>query len=214
MRNLLAIAGALSCALFLGLAIGTVATPAQAQHIIDPAVVHAPTLFNPSPAPGASFATPTAFVPDGEVIIPWGDLVGDALGWLLGLVGVIAAALLRKLPASIVAVVDNLAGTFLQKRASELLELAITYGINTTEGAVRGKTMTVNVGLEVLERALEYAVRHAPGLIASLGGIVSLREKIIARLDLEPAAQLPSPKPPAETLVVEPVAPSPVAAAS
>lgn len=193
--------------------------PAMAQHVVetpyvvDPAVVHAGADSldlekrapgAPMPELGAEFARPTAFTPDGQVDVPWGDWLAEILKGLLVFVGGVALWLLRRLPANLVTALDMFAGMMGQGRANELLEKAITYGVNTTAGAVKGRTLTVKVGLEVLERALEYAVRHAPNLVKMLGGVQAVREKIIARLELEETAALPAPKPPADTLVAEP----------
>jgi hypothetical protein len=188
---------------------------AAAQNVVDPSIVHhgavelttpasgGVDLTAPMPALGAEFER--AEVPDdGEVQIPYGDWVSSILTWLLGVAGIAAAWLLRRLPATIVSALDAISGALGQGRANELLEKAITYGINTTAGAIRGKTLTVKVGMEVLERALEYAVRHAPAFVAWAGGAIAVREKIIARLDLEADAELPAPKPPADTLVTAP----------
>lgn len=150
---------------------------------------------------------------DGGISIPYGDMIADFLTWLLMLAGAVAAWVMRRLPSAAVSALDMLAGALGQGRANELLEKAITYGVNTTAGAVRGKTLSVKVGNEVLERALEYAVRHAPSLVTKLGGIQSIREKIIARLDLEADAAIPAPRPPAESLIrADSAAPAPTPA--
>jgi hypothetical protein len=182
------------------LSLACMAPAAFAQTVSD-AASYEVTLEAPMPARGAEFATPTQFVPDGEVEVPYGDFLADLLTQLLGLAGIAAAWLLRRVPANIVATLDQFAGAMGQGRVNELLEKAVTYGINTTAGAARGRTLTVKVGNEVAERAFEYALRHAPKLVSWLGGIQALREMIIARLDLEPDAELPSPRPPAETLI-------------
>lgn len=189
--------GTVALCAIAALALAAVFSPAAAQTVSD-AATGAVVYDVPAPAPGASNESEPVI--DGVVSIPWGDIAANFLTALLSAVGVVAAYLLRKLPAGVVSMLDGLAGALLQKRASELLEFALTYGINTTAGAARGKTLDVKVGLEVLERALEYAMRHAPGLVNSLGGAIALREKIIARLDLEESAGQPAPKPPPTAL--------------
>lgn len=146
-------------------------------------------------------ATPTQFTPDGTVDVPWGDWLAQLLNAAIAIIAAAALWLLRKLPTHMVAALDMFSGMMGQGRVNELIEKAVTYGVNTTAGAVRGKTLKVGVGNEVLERAFEYAMRHAPGLVAKLGGMVALREKIIARLDLEEDAAIPTPRPPAESLI-------------
>lgn len=80
-------------------------------------------------------------------------------------------------------------------------EAAINYGINATKDAVRDRPLSIEVGNEVLERALEYGVRLFPDLIARFGGTDAQRQRIMARLNLEASARIAAPKPPAETIV-------------
>lgn len=137
----------------------------------------------------------TQYQIDGRIEIPWGDWLSEIIKALTIVVGAVAAWLLRKVPANITAALDMFAGMLGQGRVNELLDKAVTYGVNATSGAVKGKTLSVGVGNEVLERAFEYALRHAPGLVSKLGGMTILREKILARLELDADASLPVPKP-------------------
>jgi hypothetical protein len=150
-----------------------------------------------APAP-STYATPTAFVPDGEVPIAWGALVDALIGDLLDTLPMVLAGfvawVLRKLP-------EEVAGIFRAWRVDQLLDKALQYGINATRGAVKDRALTVQVGNEVLERAFEYALRHAPMLVSKIGASEYLREKIIARLNLEADAAVPTPRPAAEFLV-------------
>lgn len=178
-----------------------IASPAAAQPMAPPDAVEL-GLEDPSPpfdplSPPANSGT-TIIMPDGRADVPWGDWLSEVLKGLIVLAGSLALWLLRRMPKELVELLNMVAGSFLQTRADKLLEKAITYGINTTAGAVKGRVLTVQVGNEVIERAFEYALRHAPGLIAKFGGLVALREMIIARLDLDEAAWLPAAKPPAE----------------
>jgi hypothetical protein len=113
-----------------------------------------------------------------KVTWAWGATVsqaGQAIAWLLASV---AMVMLRKLPANIVAIFGN-------ARVELLLNNAIGYGLNAVEGAVKDKTLTVNVGNEVLAKALQYAVDNAPGWLQSwAGGPDGLAKKIWARLNL------------------------------
>lgn len=108
----------------------------------------------------------------------WGATVsqaGQAIAWLLAS---IAMVMLRKLPANIVAIFGN-------ARVELLLNNAIGYGLNAVEGAVKGKTLQVDVGNEVLAKALQYAVDNAPGWLQSwAGGPEGLAKKIWGRLNL------------------------------
>jgi hypothetical protein len=174
-----------------------VAIPAAtAQHVIDPSVIQpgaaeAVLLQAPMPAAGAEWAS------DHQVEVPWGAWLGELISGAFALLMAALLWMLRRLPASAVAALNMLAGLFGQNRVDALLERAVQYGINATKGAVKDRVLTVNVGNEVLERAFEYAVRHAPALVAKFGGLQALREKIIARLNLEADAAVPVPRPPA-----------------
>jgi hypothetical protein len=98
-----------------------------------------------------------------KVTWAWGATVsqaGQAIAWLLASV---AMVMLRKLPANIVAIFGN-------ARVELLLQNAIGYGLNAVQGAVKDKTLTVEVGNEVLAKALQYAVDNAPGWLQSWAG--------------------------------------------
>lgn len=63
---------------------------------------------------------------------------------------------LRRLPASIGAVVKGLI-------TQQLVEKAISFGVNTVAGAAKDKALTFDVGNQVLANALNYVVEHTPG---------------------------------------------------
>lgn len=192
---------AIACASLLS--IGALDAPAAAQTVSDAAQFDAAAAFGNPASYQSDDVRP--FQPDGSVSLPWGDLLSEILTGLIILVGTLVAWALRKAPKALVDALDMFAGMMGQGRANELLEKAVTYGINTTAGAVKGKTLDFKVSSAVLERAYEYAIRNAPGLVKSMGGLLRLREKIIARLEVSddvalPASQLdiePPPPPPA-----------------
>lgn len=108
---------------------------------------------------------------DGVVVVPWGEIVaGVVVGWG----GWLAAKILAFVP--------------LQWRTNQLLVAAVQWGVNATPGAVKGKALTLDVGSEVVERALEYAISRAPDLIERLGGKHAVRPMVIARLDFDEAS--------------------------
>jgi hypothetical protein len=209
---------AIACAVFTFGAVASNAPPAAAQYVIDRDVVHAGAdrvvLQAPSEEPSAEIAraTYTSAPIDGEIVWSWGDWLADALQGLLTFAGLAALYLMRRLPKVFIDALDAFGGMMGQGRADALIEKAIGFGINTTAGAVRGKTLTVKVGNQVMERALEYAVRHAPKLAEKIGGIAGVREKIIARLELDADAELPAPRPPVSAGLVEAVTPAPAPA--
>lgn len=199
-------------ALIAAVALACMTPIAIAQHVtaneIDPAVVHqgAEVYQNPSLDPAdeialqrlASVAQSTTYSNDqldGGVALPWGDFLAELLQVVLLAAATLAAFLLRRLPKAVVDVIDAVSRVTLQKNASEFLELALGYGINTTADAVRGKALPIKVGSEVVERAVEYALRHAPGLVRKMGGALQLREKLIARLNLEASEQFTAARP-------------------
>lgn len=113
-----------------------------------------------------------------KVTWAWGALVGqlaETAAWLLAAAGMF---LLRRLPANIVAIFGN-------ARVELLLNNAIGYGLNAVAGAVKGKTLEIDVGNQVLREALQYAVDNAPAWLQSwAGGPEGLAKKIWARLNL------------------------------
>lgn len=188
-------------------AVFAIATPAAAIIQSNTGVV---ALDAPLPAAGAEFngQRVASTEPDGQIIVGWGAIVAELLDQAYLIFFGIALYLLRRLPKVAVDALNALAGLLGQGRVDQLLEKAVQYGINATKGAVAGRTLTVPVGNEVLERAFEYALRHAPRLVSWAGGAIALREKIIARLNLEEDAAVPTPKPPADQLIreIEPAA--------
>ncbi len=119
----------------------------------------------------------TAAPQTATVAVPWGDwlaAVAPTLGAVI--VGLITWAL-RQLPA-------QAAGVLTAMRVDQLLARAVDYGVNTTQGAVRGRTLDVATGNAVLAAALRYAVEQAPTIVAMAGGEALVRDKLIARLDV------------------------------
>lgn len=111
------------------------------------------------------------------VVVPWGDwlaAVAPTIG--VGVVGLITWAL-RQLPA-------QASGVLTAMRVDQLLARAVDYGVNVTQGAVRGRTLDVATGNAVLAAAMRYAVEQAPTIVAMAGGEALVRNKIIARLDV------------------------------
>lgn len=119
---------------------------------------------------------------DTLVHIPIGDWIGQGASILLTLAGAVLAFALAKLPASIVAMIKT-------AQVDQLLLKAIDYGINAVAGAEKGKTLDIDVGNAVLEKALQYVIDHAPAwLIQWMGGDAMVREKLVARLPLAKGA--------------------------
>jgi hypothetical protein len=121
---------------------------------------------------------------DTLVSIPWGDWLADSASTVVMVIGAVIAWGLRLLPSRLLAVIQT-------AQLDQLLLKAIDNGINKTAGASKGKEMKVDVANAVLATALQYAIDNAPGwMVAWAGGELALRDKIIARLDVEAAAAL------------------------
>ncbi len=117
-----------------------------------------------------------------KVIWGWGS-AASALAEVLAyvLAGVVAWAF-RKLPG-------NLSAVFGNARVDKLVENAINYGLNAVKDATKGKTMQVDVGNEVMAKALQYALENSgTWLLDWAGGTEGLAKKIWGKLPLEPTA--------------------------
>jgi hypothetical protein len=126
-----------------------------------------------------------AVVPEGsEIVVPWGAWLSELSSILATLLGAIVLWLFRRLPGSVTAILQTM-------RAEQLIQRAIDYGLNATAGAAKDKVLTVQVGNEVVAKAVAYAIDNgAPYVIRWLGGTDGLVQKIVARLDLEPDAEI------------------------
>lgn len=121
---------------------------------------------------------------DTTIDIPISSWLTAAAEFIGPMLGIAALWLIRKLPA-------QLAGILITVRAEQLLEKAISYAINAVAGATKDKPLSFNVGSEVAAKAVQYAIDNAPGwLVTWLGGTEAIRQKIIARITVEPAAAL------------------------
>ena len=119
---------------------------------------------------------------DGQVVLPWGDVLASSASVLVTLAGSALAFALARLPASILAMVKTW-------QVDQLLERSIGYGINMVAGAAKGQALTVPVANKVIETALEYAVTNgSAALIKWMGGEKVIEQKIISRLNLVPEA--------------------------
>lgn len=116
------------------------------------------------------------------VVVPYGNWIDALLENVLGIVGSVVIAVMawggRNLPKAVLDVLRVL-------QAEQLLTRAAEYGINATRGAVKGKTLEVDVGNKAVATAVNYAVQNGPRwLIDWMGGEHSIKDKIIARIPL------------------------------
>lgn len=114
--------------------------------------------------------------------------VNEWVGSLAAIIGPVLAAavvwLIRKLPA-------QMASLLMTMRVDQLLTRAIDFAVNSVKDATKDKALTVDVGNEVVAKALQYAIDHGPkGISDWMGGPDMIRQKIIARLNLDAKAAL------------------------
>jgi hypothetical protein len=130
-------------------------------------------------------AAPVAVVPN-VVVIPYGEILVAASGYIATALAAVVVWALRFLPgqaraASLTAGVD------------QLLAKAIAFGINATAGAVKNNVLTVEVSNRVLREALSYALLHGGPLVKKFAGSpVDIAEKLWARLEVAPEVSKPN----------------------
>lgn len=130
-------------------------------------------------APILAFADTAATT---TVSVPAGQWVSDMAAFAGPLVAALALWMIRKLPAQV-------ASLLMSMRVDQLLNKAIAYAVNSVRDATHDSPLTVDVGNAVLAEAVQYAINHGPsGLINWMGGEAMIREKILARLNLDAKA--------------------------
>jgi len=132
----------------------------------------------------AAFIVPAlAFAAEGTTVtISYGDYLIE-VAHIVGTLGVaLFPVAVAFLPAPIRLLVSAVFGEQLVRNARD-------YALNAVEGAAKGKTLTVDVGNQVLAQAVQYAVREgAPWLVRWLGGPEGIRKKVFRLLDLDEKA--------------------------
>lgn len=124
-------------------------------------------------------------VPPTEVVFNWGDFLAiflaniadpQSVAWTL-VAGAIAW-LVARLPGPAM-------WAFNVFKVDQLLINALRAAINSTSGAIEGKALNVNVGSEVLAKAIQYAIDNGQAwLINWMGGPKGIEQKLIARMSL------------------------------
>jgi hypothetical protein len=104
------------------------------------------------------------------VTIPYGEWVSQLLSWVMGLAVTLVAGLVSV----------HFPALAKQYNVNQILEKAASYGVAVTNGAIAGKSASVQISNAVLEQAVTYVVQNAPAYAKDLGD--TLRPKIIARL--------------------------------
>jgi len=120
-----------------------------------------------------------------SVIVPYGDWIGAVLPYAGYALAAVALWGVRMLPPQFSAIAHVM-------QAESLITAGISYGINTTAGATRDKTLTLHVANPVLAAALEYVLTIAkPSVLAQLGEPAVIARMIWARLDLPAESAAP-----------------------
>jgi hypothetical protein len=120
-----------------------------------------------------------------SVVVPIGEWIGAALPYVGYALAAVAIWGVRMLPPQFSALAHIM-------QAESLITAGISYGINTTAGATRDKTLTLHVANPVLAAALEYVLTIAkPSVLAQLGEPAVIARMIWARLNLPAESAAP-----------------------
>jgi hypothetical protein len=140
------------------------------------------TMFAAHAATGAPETVAQSVSENTKVTWAWGEAAQSVAAGILYLFSMVAMWLFRKLPENIVGIIGN-------ARVELLLANAKNWGLNAVKGATDGKTMSVDVGNQVLAEALTYALSNGSGWLLNWGGgPEGIAKKLWARLNLDPAA--------------------------
>lgn len=133
--------------------------------------------------------TATAPAAQPAVTVPLGEWVAGVVNFIIPALGVVLMGFVTYAAKFLPATLQSYVTAQNTQAVEQLLERAITFGLNKVVGATAGDALTVPVGSQVLAEAAQYAIDHGPDkLIAWAGGEDGLREKILARLKLAPGA--------------------------
>lgn len=122
----------------------------------------------------------------GTVILPYGE-------WFVAAANTAASILIPALVAFLIKAVTSVypwAALFLTQRRVEQMANAVTeYAINAVPGAVKEGKLTINLGVEVIAKAVRYAVEAAPAkALEAAGGREGLAKIVFRKLNLEDGA--------------------------
>jgi parvulin-like peptidyl-prolyl isomerase len=175
----------LTCALLFA----ALSAPTFAQTTPTVAVADTPAIVTSVDAQAAPDPGDVTAPPDNTWTIPYGSMISGGAEVISSVLLMIGSAILvyasKFLPPLAAVVYRN----FLMKQGEQLLARAIEYGINATKDATKDKTLDINVGSQVIANAAEYATASGwKHLVDWLGGYEGLKQKVYARLDLEPNA--------------------------
>lgn len=124
-------------------------------------------------------------IPPTEVVLNWGDFLAILLANLADPSSVAWTAFGLALTWLVTRLPGPLQFAFKLFQVEQLLRNAISASVNSTKGAVEGKTLGIDVGSQVLAKALQYAIDNGQkSLIDWMGGETGIQDKLIARIPL------------------------------
>ena len=141
-----------------------------------------------APVIAPAYAAEVATLGDKAVVLPWGD-------WLVAILQLARDILVPILTVMIMSALYKIApwaqSYLTNARVESMVQHVTAYGINAVGGAVRGKTIEVDVGAKVIASAVQRAVDAAPAtVVAAAGGPQGVAKRVFRSLDLAPEANL------------------------
>lgn len=127
--------------------------------------------------------------PDNTWTIPYGSMIDGAAQVISSVLLAAGSFFLLYASKFLPGIAGVVYRNFLMKQGEQLLERAVEYGINATKNATKGQKLDINVGSAVIANAAEYATASGwKFLVDWLGGLEGIKQKVFARVDLEPNA--------------------------
>jgi hypothetical protein len=73
-----------------------------------------------------------------------------------------------------------------QRRVEAMAQAALDFGLSATAGAMKGKTVTIGQGINVIRSGVDYVTRAAPPkVVAAADGANGIANRVFRKLDLE-----------------------------
>ncbi len=118
------------------------------------------------------------------VQVPFGDWVGAVVPFLgvlvLALLGTGIALVLPHLPAW----AQGLATAQLQAQLTAAVAFAVEWAVQDVSEAAKGKTLTIDVGNELLAKGAQKAIDVLPGKVVEwAGGAEGIKEQVLAHFE-------------------------------
>lgn len=129
--------------------------------------------------PGAEAADGTG----GALTIPWGEWVAAGLGTVSATLVPVAAAALA---AGVARVAPWASSILTRQRIETAIRAGADYGQNAVAGAVRGKSVSVDLGAAVVAAGTKHVVETTPArVVRGAGGVEGIARQIFRSLPLD-----------------------------